>query len=294
MHDMENDSSLQKKLIMALIYCAAVVLSVVALFIPVMNLEGLGSLNMLDVYGFGSTLATFGSETDLDGGIAILRFMSIYFIWLPLIMLVISAVLIFFKRKTELGFGIGIAVIPSVLFLNIGNILAIDILSGLYQEESLWDDGEYFSYMPFVLNIIAALAILAVIVIMLMQEKDGKMCPAQKPEPAYAYGSVRITNGTLSGSSVTSPTTAKLMDMTPLKIGRGPGVDITIVNAAKSVSKQHCVIMYNSNECKYYVTDISSYGTSIGNGTKLVKNMKTPVAKGTIVTLAGKEQLSLE
>ena len=292
MHDMGNDSSIPRKLIMALIYCAAVVLSVVALFIPVMNLEGLGSLNMLDVYGFGSTLATLGSETDLDGGIAILRFMSIYFIWLPLIMLVISAVLIFFKRKTELGFGIGIAVIPSVLFLNIGNILAIDILSGLYQEESLWDDGEYFSYMPFVLNIIAALAIFAVIVIMFIQEKDGKMYHAPKPEPAY--GLVRITNGTLAGSSVTSPTSAKLMDMTPLKIGRGPGVDITIVNAAKSVSKQHCVIMYDSNECKYYVTDISSYGTSLGNGTKLVKNMKTPVAKGTVVTLAGKEQLSLE
>lgn len=289
---MENDSSFPKKLIMALIYFAAVILSVVALFIPVMDLEGLGSLNMLDIYGFGSTLATLGYEAGLDGGIAILRFMSIYFIWLPLIMLIISAVLIFFKRKTELGFGIGIAVIPSVLFLNIGNIFAIDILSGLYQEEELWDDGEYFSYMPFVLNIIAALAILAVIVMMFIQEKDVKMCPAPKPEPAY--GSVRITNGTLSGSSVISPTTAKLMDMTPVKIGRGPGVDITIINAAKSVSKQHCVIMYNSNECQYYVTDISSYGTSIGNGTRLVKNMKTPVAKGTVVTLAGKEQLSLE
>lgn len=287
---MENSSNISKKLIMELIYCAAVALFIIDLFIPFAYLDELGNLNMLDIYGFGNNIAALSSEIGLDGGMAVMRFTSIYYIWLPIIMLVVSAVMIFLKRRIELGFGMGIAVIPPVLLLNIGHIYAIDSIISMCQEEHLMDSNESFSYMPFMLNIVAALAVLAVIITMFVQDKGIKL----NPGTVHRYGVVRIKNGTLSGSPVNSPTTAELRDMTPVKIGRGPGADIMIVNAAKSVSKQHCELMYYSNEDKYYVTDISSYGTSIGNGTKLVKNMKTPVSKGTVLILAGKEQIVLE
>lgn len=52
------------------------------------------------------------------------------------------------------------------------------------------------------------------------------------------------------------------------------------------VSRVHCTITYNAKFDKYFVIDSSLNGTYYENGTRLAKNTRTPISRGTVLKLA--------
>lgn len=62
--------------------------------------------------------------------------------------------------------------------------------------------------------------------------------------------------------------------------------NIILDSSYNKVSRVHCNITYNAKFDKYFVIDCSSNGTYFENGTRLAKNARIPVARGTILKLA--------
>ena len=310
---MDNRGSISNEAVLKLVYCAAVIVPVGSLFIPFMKTRELGNVSMASFYGtLSGDVGSLLSDLGMEGNLAGLKFALMYSIWVPVILLAAAAVMNFASKSVRVSFGINIAMAPMMLFQNISSMVLLGSIFGTIHEEGFLNDGESFSRLPFGLNIVASVVMLTMMVMLFIFEsrykKDSVPAPSPTPEPKpepqpkpqpkpapkKVYGTVRRKNGKLTGRYIDSPSIAKIESMVPVKIGRGAGSDIIIVDAFKSVSKQHCEIMYDGSKDKYYVTDISSYGTSIGDNTKLVKNMKTPVSKGTVLTLAGKEKIVLE
>lgn len=92
---------------------------------------------------------------------------------------------------------------------------------------------------------------------------------------------VVISTGSMSG------TRFELDNEAPFCIGKGNDPSqINLSSDYSSVSRQHCMVICNSEEDCYYVTDCSMNGTYFRNGRKLSKNVPTKVTHGTTLQLA--------
>lgn len=70
-------------------------------------------------------------------------------------------------------------------------------------------------------------------------------------------------------------------------VGKDAGLANILLDASyNTVSRVHCTITYNAKFDKYFVIDCSSNGTYFENGTRLAKNARTPVVRGTVLKLA--------
>lgn len=69
-------------------------------------------------------------------------------------------------------------------------------------------------------------------------------------------------------------------------IGRdGSCSQIVIVENAAKVSRRHCGVFFDKSQNTYRVTDYSSNGTCLGDGTKLPKDFPQAVPRGTVIFL---------
>ena len=82
-------------------------------------------------------------------------------------------------------------------------------------------------------------------------------------------------------------TTANMADGQPLVIGKDPRyVNLVFDDSYLKISRVHCSVTYDAALKKYFVIDCSSNGTYYTNGTKIPKNVRTPVSKGEVLMLA--------
>lgn len=82
-----------------------------------------------------------------------------------------------------------------------------------------------------------------------------------------------------------------------VSIGRIPNMVSLAVdtgNQNSKVSRKHCEIEFNEELDTYYVIDVSSNGTSLADGTRLIRGARTPVRRGTEVILPDNNKFILE
>lgn len=75
-----------------------------------------------------------------------------------------------------------------------------------------------------------------------------------------------------------------------LTIGRD-GAFCNIVLSGEKISRKHCAVRFDSDKLAYVVTDLSSNGTYIKGGMRLIKNQPTPVACGSTLVLGNEDNL---
>lgn len=86
-------------------------------------------------------------------------------------------------------------------------------------------------------------------------------------------GKLRCLKGELAGASI-------ILTNDDIYIGRQ--VDkVNLVLSSSKISRIHCSISYDADADQFYITDFSKNGTSLLNGSALLKNVKTPIANNT-------------
>ncbi len=96
-------------------------------------------------------------------------------------------------------------------------------------------------------------------------------------------GKLRCLSGELEGASII------LADGRDIVIGRQADKS-NIVLSSSRVSRTHCSVSYDSATDQFYITDLSSNGTKLMNGSNLLKNVKTPIANNTEFELTDKSR----
>ena len=95
------------------------------------------------------------------------------------------------------------------------------------------------------------------------------------------HRSITILTGPLMGRKII------LKDGEPVNLGKDPRTAQLVLNAEyRKVSRLHCTVTYNANTNNYVVTDVSSNGTYLSNGTRLTKGVRTAIQPGAILLLA--------
>lgn len=113
-------------------------------------------------------------------------------------------------------------------------------------------------------------------------DAEYKYQPNPGPSPSYQTGNLRCISGDICGTEI---------EMRPgevITVGRRPEFASLVVdqnNPKKQVSKRHFEVEFAAEINGYYLTDTSSNGTILGDGTKLIRGVKTPVKRGSIVIL---------
>ena len=104
----------------------------------------------------------------------------------------------------------------------------------------------------------------------------------EKTEPVFKPGYIEFITGDRAGAR------KELLNGESIIIGRDPQVADFVVDRATEgsrVSRRHCEVQYVAEHNVFYVTDLSSNGTTLEDGTKLLANVKTPIKRGTIIIL---------
>lgn len=74
-----------------------------------------------------------------------------------------------------------------------------------------------------------------------------------------------------------------------LSIGRDSSLCQIVVTSATKVSRRHCGIKYSASDNRYIVTDYSSNGTYLEDGTRLSYMTPTPVSRNTVLLIGDRE-----
>ena len=126
-----------------------------------------------------------------------------------------------------------------------------------------------------VLIVVVLLVLIIGIVLILKHSKRGSNASDKSAENRELV----ILTGSMTGHTV------MIHDGETISIGKDPNyANLLLTSDYTNVSRNHCAISYDEN--KYYVTDCSSNGTFYKNGSRLIKNVRTPVKIGTILNLA--------
>ena len=75
-----------------------------------------------------------------------------------------------------------------------------------------------------------------------------------------------------------------------LMIGRD-GAYCNVVLTGDKISRKHCMICCNADTGRYLVTDLSSNGTYVKGGARLIKNQPTELSAGTVLILGNEDTL---
>lgn len=103
----------------------------------------------------------------------------------------------------------------------------------------------------------------------------------EKEDTKVILNEIQVITGSMEGRQF------ELEDGKTYTIGKDASLANILFDASYNmVSRVHCTVTYNAKFDKYFVIDCSSNGTYFENGTRLAKNARTPVTRGTILKLA--------
>ena len=107
--------------------------------------------------------------------------------------------------------------------------------------------------------------------------------PGMQPSADQAFGLSGLS-GMYAGQNIPMAANDDLV------IGRDAALANIIVDQnADKVSRKHCVIRFDPARNAYTVTDHSTNGTFVDGGNRLVANVPTPLARGTVIALGSRE-----
>lgn len=107
--------------------------------------------------------------------------------------------------------------------------------------------------------------------------------PAELKKPAIAQtGSITGVRGMFAGAQI------PIAHGESVVIGRAAD-SCHIILENDGVSKKHCVIQYDGTTGNYVVTDYSTNGTYLGNGSRLQKTEPTVLTPGAVLWIGNKE-----
>lgn len=107
------------------------------------------------------------------------------------------------------------------------------------------------------------------------QKEDGK------EDSDVILNGIQVLTGSMEGRQF------ELVDGKTYTIGKDSNLANILFDASYNmVSRVHCTITYSAKFDKYFIIDCSSNGTYYENGTRLAKNARTPVTRGSILKLA--------
>lgn len=98
---------------------------------------------------------------------------------------------------------------------------------------------------------------------------------------------LRCISGELRGISII------MADGDEIVIGRDPKTADLVIEDIK-VSRRHCKITYDGKAGMFYITDYSSNGTSLGDGRKLTKGVKTPLVEGMVIIVSNNTRFTVK
>ena len=291
---MKKDLIIMKKdLITRIIYCIGILGTIVFVFIPFISV-GLTSVKVWNLFGFGyGNVLDLMDLSDVDTTyvadiIGLLKGLSVTTFWIPTILLVASAVLLFKARSVKVSFGLSISIASIALIQQFIAIGAISILKReMTQFYSIYgmDNLLKISIAPFVIDIVSLILILAASIYLLICEKrTAKSMVSGGDATVHQTGFLRCLEGDIAGASVVMEPNQKVI------IGRDPAVASVVVGKSDSngkVSRKHCVVQYDGINNIFYVTDESKNGVFFENGTQLTPGTRTALQKGSVIVLPG-------
>lgn len=195
-------------------------------------------------------VASFSSDYQLIADYPIIVKLVMY--WIPLILLILTAVLIFIKPvKKILNFVLGAA--GAVIFL----IVDIFMIANDMVYAGIW------------MNLIGA--VIAIIGLILLLTTDSET----DTESGY-YGEVKCVAGEFAGGVFAADNV--------LIVGKDSD-QCNLILSNKTVSRVHCIITYIPETDTYTVKDVSKNGTFFSDGKRLVKEFEMQVPRGTEIYL---------
>ena len=191
-------------------------------------------------------VASFSSDYQLIADYPIIVKLVMY--WIPLILLILTAVLIFIKPvKKILNFVLGAA--GAVIFL----IVDIFMIANDMVYAGIW------------MNLIGA--VIAIIGLILLLTTDS-----ETDTESGDYGEVKCVAGEFAGGVFAADNV--------LIVGKDSD-QCNLILSNKTVSRVHCIITYIPETDTYTVKDVSKNGTFFSDGKRLVKEFDMQVPRGT-------------
>lgn len=236
-----------KELIWKIVFCVGAVIALAYVFLPIdlgaSMWDFIVSSETTSAIGF---LVSFSSDYQLIADYPIIVKLVMY--WIPLILLILTAVLIFIKpSKKILNFVLGAA--GAVIFL----IVDIFMMANDMVYAGIW------------MNLIGD--VIAIVGLILLLTTDSET----DTESGY-YGEVKCVAGEFAGGTFNADNV--------LIIGKDADQCNLILNN-KTVSRVHCVVTYVPETDTYTVKDVSKNGTFFKDGKRLVKEFDMQVPRGT-------------
>ena len=110
---------------------------------------------------------------------------------------------------------------------------------------------------------------------------DNSGLAEQKEDTKVIVNGIQVLTGNMKGHQF------ELEDGKTYTIGKDANLaNILFDTSYNMVSRLHCTITYNAKFDKYFVIDCSSNGIYFENGIRLSKNVRTQIARGTVLKLA--------
>lgn len=236
-----------KELIWKIVFCIGAVVALAYVFLPIEHGASMWdfiiSSETTSAIGF---VASFSSDYQLIADYPIIVKLVMY--WIPLILLILTAVLIFIKPvKKILNFVLGAA--GAVIFL----IVDIFMIANDMVYAGIW------------MNLIGA--VIAIIGLILLLTTDSET----DTESGY-YGEVKCVAGEFAGGVFAADNV--------LIVGKDSD-QCNLILSNKTVSRVHCIITYIPETDTYTVKDVSKNGTFFSDGKRLVKEFDMQVPRGT-------------
>lgn len=215
-----------------------------------------------------------GGFIDLEGeGVSLkfLVFIPVLLFWIPLIIQIISGVLLFVKKDTKTITGM---VIVNTAYTFLMNLILFVGIRAAVKGMGDTDDVIKSGIVGFIIFMAGVLICLIMAIIVHLKNPSSQVFSNE------SGASLMCVAGEMAGAKV------PLYDGQPVIIGRSSSMATFVVSDDYKLSRKHCSIEYMEDEDRVYVTDYSTNGTMLGDGSRLSKNVKTPVARGTLIILS--------
>lgn len=284
----------KKRFIYKMIFVAGVVLMLIYAFLPLIKItdgsefgiEGENlKLGVVSMTFIGSALSVFGEafgELGITAGILKLLMLVMY--WIPFVITLAGLILSFVGKMSKTV--MGMTIVNSIYFLifNLGLHKAMKSIIKLADAVSYDEASEYVN-IPVIPVILLIISILLCVAAAILLSRGGSQSKAK------AVGGANIK--CIAGAGDMSGARVGLPDNESIIIGRDPAEASFVVFDSK-VSRKHCAVEFSKAENRAYVTDLSSNGTRLGDGTRLTKGLRTPVADGTVIVLSPASKFVIE
>ncbi len=100
-------------------------------------------------------------------------------------------------------------------------------------------------------------------------------------DPISVLNGIRVLTGNMAEQEF------EIVDGQTVTVGKDPKLANILLDVSYNlVSRIHCTVTYSAKFDKYFVIDCSLNGTYFENGTRLTKNTRTPVTRGSVLKLA--------